>query len=806
MTAVKIEDLPGVGEKIAEKLKESGYTDLMSIAASSAGEITTAAAIGEDTANRIIAGAREKLKMGFETATQVMKRRESISKLTTGSKSLDTLLGGGVESQAITEVYGSFGSGKSQIAHQLAVTVQLPKEKGGLAGKALFLDSEATFRPERIKDMAEGLGMDPQKTLENIYAGRAYNSDHQVVLAEKAEDMIKENGVKIMIVDSLTSAFRSDYTGRGTLSNRQQKLNRHLHHLQRLGDVYNIAIFVTNQVMARPDIMFGDPTAPIGGHIVGHQCLPPETLVQLENGEIIEIEDMHNPLEVKGADFSDLKIKSNKCDGVFINSSINEVYEIDAGFNIKSSGKHTFFRLKDSVIEEVPAKHLRKGDFIACAKKIEVGGKTQKLPKVDVKSLVIVPEKTAKKIRKDLSSKKISRKQICEEIDVNPRQLRRVLNQRYPTLRSKVKKLIRVFSLDTSILNELEEIKTHKHKNIRIPDTLSKDFAQIMGYFLGDGNLEKSSIRFKDGRKEILLAYKEKILELFSIESRIRKVKNKNCYQLDVNSKELRNYFEQLKGMIIKLVCKSPKPVVSSFIKGFSDAEGCVIIGGRIAISQKDKKILKIIQMLLLRFGIDSKIFKSGDCNNLCIFSMNSKRFEKQIGITSKEKTEKLKKETKRYRIEKDTIPIKRNEIWKFIKSLDLYPSKFMLSRVSDPKHKFISRDSLSVILDNIKKTGHFNQEQKGKLKFLEELCRSDLKWKKITRIKKKKNTDILYDISIPKLRNFVANGILAHNSTFRLYLRKSKGEKRIAKLVDSPCLPDSETVFKVTTEGIGDE
>jgi DNA repair protein RadA len=267
-----IKDLPGVGEKIAEKLKEAGYVDLMAIAASSGGELSAAVNIGEDTANRIINSAREKLKMGFETATEVMKRREKIGKLTTGSKALDKLLGGGIESQAITEAHGAFGSGKSQLAHQLAVTVQLPKEKGGFGGKALFIDTEQTFRPERIKDMAKALGLNPEKALENIYAARAYNSDHQVVLAEKAEEVIKNNGVKVMNIDSLTSAFRSDYTGRGTLANRQQKLNRHLHNLQRLADVHNIAVYVTNQVMARPDILFGDPTAPIGGHILGHQA------------------------------------------------------------------------------------------------------------------------------------------------------------------------------------------------------------------------------------------------------------------------------------------------------------------------------------------------------------------------------------------------------------------------------------------------------------------------------------------------------------------------------------------------------
>ncbi len=267
-----MEKLAGVGEKTAEKLRDAGFTDLMTIAAASAGELMAAAGLGEETANKIIASARQKLDMGFEPATKVMKRRESVGKITTGSKALDELLGGGVETQCILEAHGAFGSGKSQLAHQLAVTVQLPKEKGGLGAKALFIDTEQTFRPERIVDMAGALGMDPSKALENVLTARAYNSDHQILLVEKAEEVIKKEGVKLLIVDSLTSAFRSDYTGRGTLANRQQRLNKHLHKLQRLADVYNLAVYVTNQVMARPDIMFGDPTAPIGGHILGHQA------------------------------------------------------------------------------------------------------------------------------------------------------------------------------------------------------------------------------------------------------------------------------------------------------------------------------------------------------------------------------------------------------------------------------------------------------------------------------------------------------------------------------------------------------
>ncbi len=272
MAEGSIEDVAGIGEKTAEKMREAGFTDLMSIAASSAGVISAAAGIGVDTAAKIIADARTKLKMGFEPATESLKRRQQLGRITTGSKELDKMLGGGIETQAITEMHGAFGSGKSQLALQMAVNVQLPKGKGGLGAKAVFIDTEGTFRPERVQQMAQAAGISPETALKNIYVAKAYNSDHQVILAEKSEELLKNGDVKLVIVDSITSAFRSDYTGRGTLADRQQKLNRHLHQLQKLADVYNAAIYITNQVMSRPDILFGDPTAPIGGHILGHQA------------------------------------------------------------------------------------------------------------------------------------------------------------------------------------------------------------------------------------------------------------------------------------------------------------------------------------------------------------------------------------------------------------------------------------------------------------------------------------------------------------------------------------------------------
>jgi DNA repair protein RadA len=266
-----VEDLPGVGPATAEKMKEAGYEDLMSIAVASPGDIAEKCDIGEGVAQKIINAARKLADVGgFETGLEVAERRKTVNKIHTGSKAFDELMGGGIETQAITEFYGEFGSCKTQFAHQLCVNVQRSAADGGLDGHALFIDTENTFRPERITQMAEALGMDAQEALKKIHVARAFNSNHQMLLAERAGDLCRDFPVKLIVVDSLTAHFRAEFVGRGTLADRQGKLNKHMHDLQRLAGIQNAACVVTNQVSAKPDAFFGDPTRPIGGHIVGH--------------------------------------------------------------------------------------------------------------------------------------------------------------------------------------------------------------------------------------------------------------------------------------------------------------------------------------------------------------------------------------------------------------------------------------------------------------------------------------------------------------------------------------------------------
>lgn len=260
-------DIPGVGATTAEKLAECGFSDPISIAVATPGELTESTGMTETAARKMINYCRQNMNMGFESGDEVFIKRQSVYKLSTGVPTFDALLGGGFETGSIVECFGEFGSSKTQIAHVLCVQMlkQYPDSY------AVYIDTERTFRPERIKELAEGIGIDPDLALKHIKVAKAYNSDHQMFLAEKVDDLAKEGlDVKLIIVDSLTSHFRAEFVGRGTLAERQQKLNKHMHILSRLADMHNACVYVTNQVMAKPDAFFGDPTAAIGGHIVAH--------------------------------------------------------------------------------------------------------------------------------------------------------------------------------------------------------------------------------------------------------------------------------------------------------------------------------------------------------------------------------------------------------------------------------------------------------------------------------------------------------------------------------------------------------
>lgn len=273
---LELDTLDGIGPVRKQKLKDAGIHNLLDLIVRGPLGVVDVTGLDTDTAMAIYNQARIKLvelgrlEKDFVTATEIYKRRQTIDKISTGSKNLDELLGGGVETQAITEVYGEYGTGKTQICHTLCVMVQLSKERGGLEAGAIYIDTEGTFRPERIYKIAEAKEFDPEQALENIIVAKAYNSSHQELILEEVGRMIEKTNARLLIIDSAIAHYRAEFLGRGTLAERQQRINKFMHMLVRLAETYNIAVVATNQIQASPDTFFGDPSRPTGGHVVAH--------------------------------------------------------------------------------------------------------------------------------------------------------------------------------------------------------------------------------------------------------------------------------------------------------------------------------------------------------------------------------------------------------------------------------------------------------------------------------------------------------------------------------------------------------
>src|ERR687885_663232 len=282
---LQLEDLPGVQPHLINKLKQAGIQSVLDLAVSIPNELAAGAYEGNaisadmETITELVLKAKRALVDSgalikeFSTADQVLERRKSLVRYTTGSKSLDDFLKGGVESQAITELTGEFGSGKSQICHTLCVTAAANNNKKGQVNSVIFIDTENTFRPERVHQIAEARGLDSEEIMKKVFVCKMVNSAQLEALIRNLGKYIEEYKAKLVIVDSIISLHRAEYTGRETLAERQQRLNVLLHKLIRLSEVYNVAVVLTNQVQTTPDNTFENPSVrAAGGNIMGHAC------------------------------------------------------------------------------------------------------------------------------------------------------------------------------------------------------------------------------------------------------------------------------------------------------------------------------------------------------------------------------------------------------------------------------------------------------------------------------------------------------------------------------------------------------
>ncbi|KAJ6981653.1 meiotic recombination protein DMC1 [Populus alba x Populus x berolinensis] len=262
----------GINAGDVKKLQDAGIYTCNGLMMFTKKHLTGIKGLSEAKVDKICEAAEKIVNYGYITGSDALLKRKSVIRITTGSQALDELLGGGIETSAITEAFGEFRSGKTQLAHTLCVSTQLPTQMHGGNGKVAYIDTEGTFRPDRIVPIAERFGMDPGAVLDNIIYARAYTYEHQYNLLLGLAAKMSEEPYRLLIVDSVIALFRVDFTGRGELAERQQKLAQMLSRLIKIAEEFNVAVYMTNQVIADPGggMFISDPKKPAGGHVLAH--------------------------------------------------------------------------------------------------------------------------------------------------------------------------------------------------------------------------------------------------------------------------------------------------------------------------------------------------------------------------------------------------------------------------------------------------------------------------------------------------------------------------------------------------------
>ena len=275
-TTLDLNTIEEIGPATKDRLEQAGFKSIKDLVVR--GPIDVSESTGMEMVKSMYLCNKARIRLEdlgiidktFISATKLYDKRKKEERISTGSKNLDDLFEGGIEPKAVTEIYGEYGTGKTQICHTLCILAQQQRKSEGKAHKALYIDTENTFRPERIVSIALARRLDPDMALENIIVAKAYNSAHQELIIEETGSIIDSNNVKLLVVDSAVAHYRSEFLGRATLSERQQRLNKFMHMLVRIAEMYTIAVVATNQIQSSPDAIFGDAFRPTGGHVVAH--------------------------------------------------------------------------------------------------------------------------------------------------------------------------------------------------------------------------------------------------------------------------------------------------------------------------------------------------------------------------------------------------------------------------------------------------------------------------------------------------------------------------------------------------------
>lgn len=760
-----LENLPGVGAATAEKLRDAGYTDLISIAVASPGELVQASGLGESSARKVINFCRNHLDMGFESGDQLLKKREQVTKITTGCKSFDNILKGGIETGAITEAYGAYGSGKTTLAHQLAVNVQLPIEKGGANGVAVWIDSEGTLRPEFIKQLAEAKGLDPNKVLKNFRGVRAFNSDHQMLLAEKAEELIREGlPVKLIIIDSLMSHFRSEFcVTPDTLIMGNPKVGRIRDY--KTGDKVLSHKGIFRRVLSKQIISY--------------------------NGDILKINPCYG---------AKVRVTGDHC--VFAMKTVRNTYyrrqskfrkKLEQGYIFKKLiGKNHYKLIEGFGPDWVKSDTLKKGDFLIFPVINEIE---------DIKTIRISDNMKGKY---HLEEGIIRCNSFYHESSLYEKVMKDYL---LSPKKGRIVYISNKYGLPVSTVYQwVHKQQKTRDDIIKLKDEIPVDsnFMRLLGYYLAEGSgVSDHQIRFTFNSKETeyIKDVKRLIKKIFGIKVN-KDVFIRNATNICISSRLLMDFFKSLVGnnaiekRLPQWVLYLPQDKQKELINGYWRGDGCKSEYG-FQFDTASLVLAEQIKLILSRLGFipTFRTVAAGRKNPKYVVEVFGEKLKDFCDIVG-EKHNIIDKRSKSY-----------NRGWNDGNYLFVPINKIEKEHYDGLLYNLeIEKDSSYsgnyCVLHNCGRGTLADRQQKLN-KHLHVLLRMAQKYNIAVYITNQVMAKP--DTFFGDPTEAVGGHILHHASTYRVYLRRGKKGSRVAKLVDAPALPDAECCFMVTEEGLKD-
>lgn len=525
----------------------------------------------------------------------------------------------------------------------------------------------------------------------------------------------------------------------------------------------------------------------------GGQCLAKDSVVQQTNGTFRAISNVNVGNELVG-------VHDNSLENVFVKDSWDsgskktlKLITKHPQMRIECSPDHVFPVKTRSGVVDMKAEDLSKEDILLTVSKLYAKGEVQTLDSKKYHNSFVLNKKGQALIKTYRKNTDTTQKQLAKKIKTTQTTVSSYELGKLNIARGKMKAVARAISIPSKQFYSYA--KPYQVKNIQLPETVDEDFAYFLGYYTGDGSSEIDRISLYEGDAGFANQLCRIFEGLFKTGISSKRRENKNYVRLRISSRPLtrliRHEFPELRksrnSRIPDKIARSPLKVVNAYLQGFFDAEGYARPKRGVGVGINNKRMLREIQMLLLRNGIISSFYSYDNSKNpysdnvSYSLSISEKRslqlFKENIGFKNEKKLRKLQ----------ESIANKTGK--SNVRQVLVNGTKV---RSVLAKHGYLPKDFPKI--SNFFRNERSMSEQvfeKNILSKIDKKCREELRNcispvipTKIKKIEVGRQQE-MHDISVEN-QYFIANGLVTHNSAQRFArLREGAAKQFYKKIAD---------------------